>query len=206
MNVYIGTDSAGDTPWFGTGPLRKNILRQRGIHFADSSWSPYWTYAYFYCDESKLPKKGGESRELECSSPNNPGKSVTAYTFPDDGHWYGWNAKYVVFCPRFFLVSWSCAIGPTWIEFECQLVLDISRLGLIDLIQSIMYCTWANEQQCMSCWELLGHPPIWFAPPPNFIWKRCTSSLYPWATLQSPYQQNLAVTANYKYWRTRRRL
>jgi len=46
MDMYIGTDSKNDDPWFGTGPLRQNILRQQGIHTtSEDGWSPYWSYA-----------------------------------------------------------------------------------------------------------------------------------------------------------------
>ena len=103
MDMYIGTDSKNDDPWIGTGPLKKNILRQQGIHTTSpDGWSPYWSYAYIYCDESQVPAKDGKPKKPQCNSPNNPGKKVMAYTFPDDGSIFGWNAKYVVLCPRFF--------------------------------------------------------------------------------------------------------
>lgn len=102
MNMYLGTDSKNDDPWFGTGPLKQNINRQQGIHTTNSDWSPYWSYAYIYCDESKVPSKPNKPKNDECSRPNTPGKKVMAYTFPDDGSIFGWNAKYVVLCPRFF--------------------------------------------------------------------------------------------------------
>ncbi|KAL8725073.1 MAG: hypothetical protein Q9166_007584 [cf. Caloplaca sp. 2 TL-2023] len=102
MDMYIGTESKDDDPWIGTGPLKKNILRQQGIHATNKDWSPYWSYAYIYCDESKVPSKPEKPKKPQCNSPNNPGKKVMAYTFPDDGSIFGWNAKYVVLCPRFF--------------------------------------------------------------------------------------------------------
>ena len=102
MDMYIGTDSKNDDPWIGTGPLKKNILRQQGIHTTNEDWSPYWSYAYIYCDESQVPSKPEKPKKPQCNSPNNPGKKVMAYTFPDDGSIFGWNAKYVVLCPRFF--------------------------------------------------------------------------------------------------------
>ncbi len=100
MSLYIGSDSSKDKPLIGEGPLKKNILREQGIHRTDRDWSPFWSYAYFYCDESKLPKKF-EPEKSYCDSPSQPGKKVVAYTFSDDGR-LSWNAKYVVFCPRFF--------------------------------------------------------------------------------------------------------
>jgi hypothetical protein len=102
MDMYIGTDSRHDTPWIGTGPLMQNILRQKGIHDTDEDWSPYWSYAYIYCDESKVPSKPNKPKKPQCSAPKDPKKKVIAYTFPDDGSIFGWNAKYVVLCPRFF--------------------------------------------------------------------------------------------------------
>ena len=102
MDMYLGTDSAKDDPWFGTGKLKQNINRQQGIHTTNEDWSPYWSYAYIYCDESKVPNKPEKPKQNECSRPNTPGKKVMAYTFPDDGTIFGWNAKYVVLCPRFF--------------------------------------------------------------------------------------------------------
>ena len=103
MDMYLGTDSQyDDQAWFGIGPLKQNINRQQGIHTSDKKWSPYWSYAYIYCDESKVPAKPKKPEIGECSRPKNPEKSVLAYTFPDDGTIFGWNAKYVVLCPRFF--------------------------------------------------------------------------------------------------------
>ncbi|KAF2239488.1 hypothetical protein EV356DRAFT_562960 [Viridothelium virens] len=102
MDMYLGTDSKNDDPWFGTGPLKQNINRQQGIHTTNEDWSPYWSYVYIYCDESKVPAKPNKPKDDECSRPNTPGKKVMAYTFPDDGSIFGWNAKYVVLCPRFF--------------------------------------------------------------------------------------------------------
>lgn len=102
MDMYLGTDSSKDDPWFGTGPLKQNINRQQGIHTTNEDWSPYWSYVYVYCDESKVPSKPEKPKTPQCNSPNTPGKGVMAYTFPDDGTIFGWNAKYVVFCPRFF--------------------------------------------------------------------------------------------------------
>ena len=98
MDMYLGTDSTNDGPWFGTGPLKQNINRQQGIHTSNSDWSPYWSYAYIYCDESKVPNKPDKPKKPQCGSPNNPGKKVMAYTFPDDGSVFGWNAKYIVLC------------------------------------------------------------------------------------------------------------
>lgn len=102
MDMYLGTDSRKDAPWFGTGPLRQNINRQQGIHTTSQDWSPYWSYAYIYCDESQVPSKPKKPKTAECNNPTQPDKSVAAYTFPDDGTIFGWNAKYVVLCPRFF--------------------------------------------------------------------------------------------------------
>jgi hypothetical protein len=101
MSMYLGSDSAKDTFWSGSpGPLKENILRQKGIHTYDSNWSPRWSYAYIYCDESSVPDKPDKPKKPECGNPRQPGKKVAAYTFSDDG--YLWNAKYVVLCPRFF--------------------------------------------------------------------------------------------------------
>lgn len=102
MDTYIGTDSKKDKPLlFGTGPLKSNVLRQRGIHYTDEDWSPSWSYAYFYCDETTVPDKPDKPKSPQCNKPNQKGKKVVAYTFPDDGTLL-WNAKYVVLCPRFF--------------------------------------------------------------------------------------------------------
>ena len=36
MDMYLGTDSRKDKPtFFGTGPLKSNVMRQRGIHYSD---------------------------------------------------------------------------------------------------------------------------------------------------------------------------
>ncbi|KAI9708733.1 MAG: hypothetical protein M1820_003688 [Bogoriella megaspora] len=102
MDMYLGTDSKKDDPWFGTGKLKQNIKRQQGIHKTDEDWSPYWSYAYIYCDESKVPAKKERPKPGECERSRTPGKKVAAFTFPDDGTIFGWNAKYVVLCPRFF--------------------------------------------------------------------------------------------------------
>jgi hypothetical protein len=125
MNVYIGTDSAGDTPWFGTGPLRKNDLRQTRHSFRRFKLV---SVLELCCDESKLPKKDGKSRVI-CNSPNNPDKRVTAYTFSDDGHWYGWNAKYVAtfFCPRFFdddILTLAQMVADGWRNSTLQKIMD----------------------------------------------------------------------------------
>jgi hypothetical protein len=100
MSMYMGSDSSKDKPFFGQGPLKKNILREQGIHRTNQDWSPFWSYAYFYCDESKLPSKF-KPEKPHCGGPGQPGQNVAAYTFSDDGR-LSWNAKYVVFCPRFF--------------------------------------------------------------------------------------------------------
>ncbi|KAN0072003.1 hypothetical protein V8E54_009732 [Elaphomyces granulatus] len=111
------------------GPYRVEDARtsygRRVIHFADSNWSPYWSYAYFYCDESKLPKKDGKSRA--CNSSNNHDKRVIAYTFSDDGHWYRWNAKHVVFCPRFFdddILTLAQMVADGWRDSTLQKIMD----------------------------------------------------------------------------------
>ncbi|KAL2038570.1 hypothetical protein N7G274_008618 [Stereocaulon virgatum] len=102
MDTYIGTDSMKDTScFFGTGPLKSNVLRQRGIHYTDEKWSPKWSYAYFYCNEGDVPKKPEKPKVPQCNKPTQPDKKVGAYTFSDDGTLL-WNAKYVVLCPRFF--------------------------------------------------------------------------------------------------------
>lgn len=128
MDMYIGTDSENDDPWFGTGPLRKNILRQQGIHTtSEDGWSPYWSYAYIYCDESQVPTKTGKPKKPQCNSPNTPGKRVVAYTFSDDGSIFGWNAKYVVLCPRFFeddILSLSDQVAAAKKKTGLQKVID----------------------------------------------------------------------------------
>ena len=111
QTMYLGSDSAHDTPWFGTGPLKRssasthsfdtsmsnskveNIDRQQAIHQS----APLFTYGYFYCDEDKLPTKGKKTSEC--------GPSTTAYTFDDLGTL--WSAHYVVFCPKFWGDSMS---------------------------------------------------------------------------------------------------
>lgn len=101
MDMYLGTDSRNDKPtFFGTGPLKSNVMRQRGIHYDDNNWSPSWSYGYFYCNEDAVPNVKQKSGKRVCDKPRRSGKSVAAYTFADDG--YLWNAKYVVLCPRFF--------------------------------------------------------------------------------------------------------
>ena len=102
MSMYLGSDSKDDKKWLGTAPLKSNILRQQGIHTDSREWSPWWSYAYIYCDESQVPNKPNKPKKAQCSRPRYPERKVTAYTFPDDGTVFGWNAKYVVLCPRFF--------------------------------------------------------------------------------------------------------
>lgn len=48
-----------------------------------------------------MPDKPKKPKDLQCNKPNQPGKKVAAYTFPDDGTLL-WNIKYVMLCPRFF--------------------------------------------------------------------------------------------------------
>lgn len=91
---YIGTNSKNDGPWIGTGPLKKNMLRQQGIHTtSEEGWSPYWSYAYIYCNESKVPAKDEKPKKPQCNAPNNPKIKVMAYTFPDNGSISGWDVK-----------------------------------------------------------------------------------------------------------------
>lgn len=101
MDMYLGADSRKDKPtFFGTGPLKSNVMRQRGIHYSDSSWSPRWSYGYFYCNEDAVPKLKDKPKPRVCSKARTTGRRVAVFTFADDG--YIWNAKYVVLCPRFF--------------------------------------------------------------------------------------------------------
>lgn len=107
QSMYLGSDSRNDKRFLGRGPLKRsssftpsfdtnlpnskavNIDRQYAIHFI----APVLTYAYFYCDEQKLPKK--KERMLCRGNPH-----ALAYTFNDVGTL--WSAHYLVFCPTFF--------------------------------------------------------------------------------------------------------
>lgn len=101
MDMYLGTDSRKDKPtFFGTGPLKSNVMRQRGIRYSDDDWSPSWSYGYFYCNVDAVPNVKEKRKDRQCDKSSRQGKQVAAYTFSDNG--YIWNAKYVVFCPRFF--------------------------------------------------------------------------------------------------------
>lgn len=102
MTYYMGPSSKFDrTSAFTTGQIQSNIDRQLGIHHHNQKWSPYWSYAYFYCDESLVPKKKvPQAPEFSCDNPG-PAKN-TMYTFPDNGSKFGWTANYVVFCPEFY--------------------------------------------------------------------------------------------------------
>lgn len=125
MSMYLGTDSAKDNPWFGTGPLRKNILRQQGIHTTNDDWSPSWSYVYIYCDESQVPQKGDKPKKPQCNNPSSNLK-VGAYTFSDDSSIL-WNAKYIVLCPRFFeseILSLSEQVAAAKKDTSLQKVID----------------------------------------------------------------------------------
>lgn len=72
------------------GPLKSNLLIQKGIKYTDEDWSQSWTYAYV-CNEADLPDKLERPKGPRYNKPNQPGKKVAAYTFPDDGTLL-WNA------------------------------------------------------------------------------------------------------------------
>lgn len=108
--MYLGSHSRNDDPLIGTGPLKRssdftpsfdtnisnskaeNINRQDDIHFN----APLLTYAYFYCEETKVPKKKLPHMRAYCAE--NP--HGLAYTFNDLG--VLWSAHYLILCPRFF--------------------------------------------------------------------------------------------------------
>ncbi|MCJ1466015.1 hypothetical protein MMC07_004634 [Pseudocyphellaria aurata] len=92
QSMYLGSDSRKDKPLLGQGPLKLNIDRQHDIHFN----APRFTYAYFYCDERKVPTNKEPHGLLVCK--DQP--TLLAYTFNDIRTF--WAAHYIVFCPAFF--------------------------------------------------------------------------------------------------------
>lgn len=115
MDVFLGTDSRDDASAIGTiggeGPLRQNVLRQHGIHFAgprpiERIWTPEdgSVDVTFYCDERRVPDgiPPGRRQQLnKCA--RNP--EINAYSWEVYGH--GPNLISTVFCPRFFTENYD---------------------------------------------------------------------------------------------------
>lgn len=77
----FGIDSKKDKPYFfGTGPLKSEVLRQREIHYTDEERSSSWSYEYFYCNEADVPDKPEKPKDPQSNKPNQPGKKVAAYS------------------------------------------------------------------------------------------------------------------------------
>lgn len=101
MNSCLGDDSCLDAPaGGGEGPLRQNVLRQRGLFFADSDWSPVSgsIKLAMICDE-----EAAASLYVNQTHPNlcaDPRRGSTTYTKGFGSQDYV--LMIMVFCPRFF--------------------------------------------------------------------------------------------------------
>lgn len=100
MDDCLGTESRDDQPQPGgtEGPLRQNVLRQKGIHYTDNTYSPpETTFAFFLCGESGKSRIAGAPQNDLC---NGQQKNVKAYTFAIKRDIR--QERYIVFCPVFF--------------------------------------------------------------------------------------------------------
>ena len=145
QSMYLGSHSRNDEPLIGTGPLKRssgftpsfdttisnskaeNINRQHDIHFN----APLLTYAYFYCQEPKVPKEKLPHAQTYCAKKPYP----SAYTYNDLG--VLWSAHYIILCPRFFsdkLTSLARLVGLARVKPERAVVMEtwlIARASVI---------------------------------------------------------------------------